>query len=281
MMGAIMGRLFTAQNPSSFGGVTLNLPAAGASAAGVNAATGQPFPAFGGTPAFGSAGLGQPQSLIQFRGKGDDPQMVTAAVTAVGPGGPITGIVYWGSGNGQNHKAEFDVGSFGNADDPSPIGGTLISVPATHFELQVRNDGNFIPGLPGLGSFALGSPGTIPTVIGSLGVGTKISGTRAVRTTYFCNANAVGPGLIAGANTGPLTVPPFATSLIVTRSDAGNSISVTLLNAFGLVMDGPYNVAANTRCPEIPISGWVKFIQIANTGATAINNLSFISFLSL
>jgi hypothetical protein len=262
MMGAIMGRLFTAQNPGSFGGVTLQLQPSGA-------------------PTRGIGGLGQAQSLLQFRGKGDDPQMITAAVTAVGPGGPITGIIFWGSGNGQNHRCEFDVGSFGNANDPSPIGGTLVSVNATHLELQVRNDGNFIPGFPGDGSFAIGAPTPVPTVIGSLGIGTKISGTRAFKTTYLVNANAGGPGLPAGGTSFLTPLPPFTTSFVIQRSDAQNSMSFVLMNAFGLVMDGPYNVAANARCPEIPMSGWTKFIQITNTGGTAINNLSIISFLAI
>lgn len=255
-MGAIMGRLFTAQNPGSFGGVTLQLQPAGAGS-------------------LAPAGLGQPQSLLQFRGKGDDPQMITAAVTAVGPGGPITGILYWGSGNGQNHKAEFDIGSYGNADDPSPIGGVMVSVPATHLELQVRNDAALIPFI---GALPLGPLTAVPTVIGSLAVGTKISNTRAIRTTYLANSGT--SGLLAGA-TVPVTLPPFTTSFLVERQDAGNSLQISLINSQGLITDGPINVAANVRCPEFQVSGWTKYVQIKNTGAATITNLSLISFLSI
>lgn len=259
-MGAVMGRLFTAQNPGSFGGTTQNLQAAGA-------------------PSLAPAGLGQAQSLLQFRGKGDDPQMITATIFAISPPslaptGPLTGILFWGSGNGQNQRAEFDIGVTGNADDASLSGGTMVSVPATHLELQVRNDGNLIP--VG-GSNTIGSTGGPVSVIASLGVGAKISNTRAVRTAWLINGGA---GLAPGA-TIQAFVPPFATSFVVQRDDAGNALQIdTSMNSGLTFTDGPYNVAANARSPEFSISGWVSLVRIKNTGATPITNLSILFFLS-
>jgi hypothetical protein len=260
------GRLFAGKNPGMFGGQSQNIIPAGAAAVAPN-------------------GFGANASLLQFRGSDNDPQMITASIMAQGMlvggatgSGPMTGILSWGSGNGQNQSVEFDIGCKGtfNGRVFSPIGGTMISVPASRIDLQVRNDSNLLA-QNGTGT-SIGGNVIGVNVTAALAVGTKISNTRAARTIWLFNDP--GAAQFTPTNQVICNIPPFATSFVVMRDSANQSISFELLGTSNQY-DGPYNVAANVRCPETPISGWIDGIRITNTGSVGIERLSVLFFLSL
>lgn len=218
----------------------------------------------------------------------NDPQMVTIAINAqpgsavtgsegaFSPlgGGPLVGIVTWGSGLGAQNRAEFDLPLQGpinpNAANPLPSvfgSGVLVSVPASALEIKCRNDARFIP--PG-GTDPIGNIAVAPVVTASLGTSERGGPSKLFYTQWLVSSVAGG---LAAAATIFCPIPAFAKSFRIMRQSAAQTISFTV-NGSTLGIDGPYNVAANAMAPNVELSGNTYQINITNTGAGVIQSLA-------
>jgi hypothetical protein len=271
--------LFHGENKTTIGGPFADLP---------------PAP----VAAIGAPGLGRLVTLVRFQPDTDQkhgpqhqahghvspmkmgpaPQVLTASVMAQYGSGPIVGVARWGAGNGSQQILEFDVqlGTptpfLGSSVGGSRSGGVLLSLPASAVQIDCRNDANFIPNV---GSVAIGDPtvGT-PQATASLAQGVRAGSTQLTRTLYAVYAPA-GPGLAAAGSVN-LQVPAFARSFRIFRTDAGSSVSVTMVNAAGHNVDGPYNVAANVPSPSFALTPNMLEVFLVNTGASALTVLGCI-----
>lgn len=224
----------------------------------------------------GSGAHGQEVSLIQFSGDDKDPQMLTAAIAALTDPlttGPYVGIVQFASGHGDQQRVEFDIVTnegtqlSGVGNICTPGGGAVISLVGSSARVSVRNDAAYKP--DGVAGLSLGNPaaGGV-SFTASLAVGARVGGDSSTQLTITV-ANQVGGFLAAGIRTFP--IPPFARSFRAFRASANESISISLVDCTGLVVDGPYNVAANVPAPIINLIGRAVLVQINNTGGAAID----------
>ena len=160
----------------------------------------------------GAAGQGAWTTLVKLPGdvahRGDPqkiervPLILTASVFAQVGTGPVVGRAMFGAGNGTQQIVEFDV-QIGAPLAQTPgitsaanTGGSILSVPATSLQVDVRNDANLIVSGPLTGgplSLKLGdtSQGT-PLVTGSMGQGPRSGSSQLTRTIYIRNQAVAG-----------------------------------------------------------------------------------------
>lgn len=255
--------MFAGQNPGSYGGFALVDPA--------------------GAAALAPTGFGAEQSVFQFRGAPDDPNVVSVGIAA-GPAaagqfppGPLTGIVLFGSGNQDLIRAEFDIPSVQNnalAASSQFSGGVIITVPATNVEVRARHDGNLVP--PTVAAVAMVRIGNAQSVgqarvSAGLALGPRSANSRVTRTIWIISKGG-GAGL-APTDAGTCLIPPFAQSVRVLRSNNGTGsqagsmrVGFGTLNG-GASSDGGYDVAAGAVSPEFPLGGTETTLTVLNNNA--------------
>lgn len=250
----------------------------------------------------GAAGQGAWTTLVKLPGDvghAKDPQKIervplilTAAVYAQQGTGPVVGRALFGAGNGTQQIVEFDVQiGFALAATPgitgaSSAGGSLLSVPATSLQVDVRNDANLIVSGPKTGgalSVKLGdtSQGT-PLVTGSMGQGPRAGSSQLIRTVYVRNQAANG---VPQNTSVQVPVPAFAQRFRVFRLVEGvtvvPSINVSITDVGFVPMDGPYTEAAGAPPATYRLPGGAAVVVIKNNDATALKTVGCIFELAI
>lgn len=237
------------------------------------------------------AGLGPLVSLVKFQAKANttdphhlhaDPATLTGSIYANGNSGqagllvsrgfgPLVAVVKWGAANSGEQTAEFDIPI--NSLAAVQGGGTLFTVVGDYLEIAARNDASLIPRV---GDAALGADGApaLPTVGATIGVGNRSGASSPLTRTIWIAFNPAGG--LAAATSGSASVPKFAKSFRVFRTDATQPVSVTVLGDSTLAQDGPYNIAANVPSPEFPLNSTAGTVQVTNTGAAALTSVGVI-----
>lgn len=282
-----MQDLMSLQDPGWVGGPAKPLPAASAAADGV-------------------LGQGPLVTLLQFQpditeyAQSADPshaklarlltrspRVLTASVFAQGGTGPLIGVAQWGSGNGAQQSAEFDLptAGFGGSLLLSPNtlvdaqGGVILSVPATSLNIVARNDANLIP--PG-GAQALGAAPpfvALPQATASIGIGQRGNRQPLTRTT-FAVFDPAGAGL-APAGTVLIFVPPWSKRGTIFLRSAAQTATATIVDILNNNIAGPYTTVASTAPVPFDIPPTAGRILLTNTGAGAINVLGVVFELGL
>jgi hypothetical protein len=254
-------------------------------------------------PAVAPAGFGGTRALVKFN-PGDltdptqpqkvqrVPRVLTASIYGTGSSGmgPLVGVARWGSGNGAQQEIEFDIplALFNASVSNLGAGGALLAVPATSLEIFARNDGNLTPraGDDPIGGGAAppvqqvppaGTIGGFPNATAGFAIGHKQGNARLTRTIWAVNGNG---GLLAAGHI-DVPVPAWAQTVRVLRSDAGNTISVTLFSMGLLAEGGPWNEAANAAPTVYSLPSSTGIIRVTNTGAGAINVVQLLFELGL
>lgn len=249
--------------------------------------SGIPIPPVG-AATVGRAGFGAELGILKMSGKDvddHDPVMVTISISAIAGvsaaqvqalgGGPLVGIVEWGSGLSSANRAEFDIPLQGSLDlvapfSPSRGSGVTVCVPASALEIKCRNDANMITRI---GDSPLGVD-TPPVVTASLAIHPRGQPSKVFLTQWLISALA-GAGLaIAGTVVG-IPIPPFAKSVRVLRNP-GRAMTVAVNGQSGTPIDGPYVVAVDTQAPILELSGSSTSVIVTNTGAGTIDKLSLL-----
>jgi hypothetical protein len=259
-----MSNLFRGVDQGKIGG-SQEVPAAGALAIAPN-------------------GLGLEKGIVTFRSAegDDDPQLITATLFARFRDaftGPLVGIAEWGSGDGATQRVEFDLPIVGvPSGNSQSASGVSLSVPATSLQIKARNDAALLVRASDnpLGD---GGLGTVAIITASLAAGNRAGSGRLTRTMY--NRKAPAASGLAPAASVLIPLSPFATSFQIFRASAAQTISFAPADFGGTAIDGPYNVAANAKAPEMPIPQGTVWILVTNTGAAEILTLGVQYFLFL
>lgn len=260
---------------SDVGGPTLDVPAA---------------PVFAGAP----LGLGKPLVLVTFNAEKDgqneieSPRMLTASVAAWNPlgnniGGPIVGIVEWGSGNSAQFAVEFDVpvaaaNSSAALDQLFGGSGVLISVPADYIRISARNDANLnsFPASPS--ELPPGDPSLVVKATAGVAVGTRPTATEVLLTRYGRIDNGANP--IAPGGGIVMRPPPFSRSFRVFRNCSAPlpavapALAISMAGSVGL--DGPITVAAGAQCPEITLPAGTTNVNVVSQGPANATTMGII-----
>lgn len=232
----------------------------------------------GGTngPVVGSAtasgAVGAETQLIQFSGDEDDPQVLTISIAALGQTalrGPFTALIDFASGHGDQQRIEVDIPTNQvNTSNLTPYvfgGGLVVSVVASSVRVSIRNDASYAPSADGALN-PVSAAGVQFTA--SIGTGGHPSSSPANRTIWG-QWTTIGAG-IGPAGVADVAIPVFARTFRVCRFDAAQTVTVSQLDAQGIVCDGPYNIAANDPGPKFEIVQTAEKVRITNTGAGVI-----------
>ncbi len=208
---------------------------------------------------------GKPVRLVNLNGEAHQAQSTSIAVYATGyqnagvtlPGGPLVALANF-SGAGGGGQIEFDVpcnlgGAVSNHFDVIQGGGAMVCFPCANVDLQVRNDGNFIPnpsipgGLPI--SFRIGHPQSenLPRAQAVSGIGSKTG--RLTRSVWLLNtAGTAAPFLLA------TPVPPFARTFRLFRQQSVPASLLTVqVAAPSLQPMDSFDLAGNVLSPDFVV----------------------------
>jgi len=210
------------------------------------------------------------------------------SVSAAGVGQvgyPLTAILQWGTGGGQN-QVEFDIPAnrlpeFLYPYDSAPnqptsnIGnGVQVGIQASHVSLYVRHDGNLGPLTNSIGDY-IGS--LVPAkVIAFVTPGTATGKPGLQRCIHVAGGMTIGPPAttpLLPAETIPVSVPPFARSFRIQRQPIGTPVGLTFFDPLNRVYrevnlgpndEGPVNIDLITDRVNITnqSAGNIGYLQI-------------------
>jgi hypothetical protein len=226
----------------------------------------------------------QPIGLLDFNGDASSPEEVTLSCYAKGvanvagvPGGPIVGVLSFGSGNGISQRVEFNIPVYlPNQGDKNVWNGegngVILAFPMSHCNLGVRHDGNVIPaGLAPLVNTIQGSPGTVQ-VSCALATGGKNANDHVYRNIYLATALGIGTGVLPGGVVGSARVPSFAFRYRVVRQPTLNTVlNVVPSTNFGTGSLDPYQVPSGILGPWQEIPPGVDTIFVTSDATSTVN----------
>jgi hypothetical protein len=217
------------------------------------------------------SGPGPEATILQLRGRHEHAQNLNVVVAPVvgdftrgQPIHPCVAVLTWGAG-GASIRAEVDIGR-----------GTELQLAASFLSISGRNDaavddGNGQPIDSGAG------PQDVVAIIS--GIGSRSAFGRVTRTFYFGQTKA-GVGRV-------VPVPPFAKTVLVTRTPAATAINVTVFDGLirtvedvtGTVTFNPvtprddYSFASGAPAQRIDLFAQAGAVRVVNPGPATIDAL--------